>query len=305
MPAYYNEHDPYVAQWLRNLIAAGHIAPGDVDERSITEVHPDDVRPYTQCHFFAGLGGWSLALRLAGWPDDRPIWTGSCPCQPFSVAGKQRGAADERHLWPEFFRLIRECRPATAVGEQVAGSAGLAWLDLVFADLEGAGYAVGAVDMPACSVGAPHRRQRLYWVANANGWHAEEDGAERIQRGREYGLQPKGSGADAVAHADGVGLLDRERHLRQDEPEQPPPSRYDTDRRGAVRGLGRAAEWHNPWADVVWIPCADGRARPAKPGLFPLVDGAAGRVAQLRAYGNAIVPQVGAAFIRAVMDALD
>jgi hypothetical protein len=109
--AYYNEIDPYAAQWLRNLVAAGHIAPGDVDERSIVDVQPDDLRGYTQCHFFAGIGGWSYALRLAGWPDDRPAWTGSCPCQPFSAAGKQRGSEDERHLWPAFFRLISECRP--------------------------------------------------------------------------------------------------------------------------------------------------------------------------------------------------
>lgn len=79
---YYNEHDPYAAQWLRNLINAGEIAPGDVDERSIEDVVPDDVRGYTQRHWFAGIGGWSLALRRAGFPDDRPIDTASCPCFP-------------------------------------------------------------------------------------------------------------------------------------------------------------------------------------------------------------------------------
>ena len=66
MPAYYNEIDPYAAQWLRNLIAAGHIAPGVVDERSIEDVHPSDLRGFEQCHFFAGIGVWSLALRRAG-----------------------------------------------------------------------------------------------------------------------------------------------------------------------------------------------------------------------------------------------
>ena len=166
MPAYYNEIDPYAAQWLRNLIAAGHIAPGDVDERSILEVKPDDLRSYTQCHFFAGIGGWSYALRLAGWPDDRPVWTGSCPCQPFSAAGKQRGSDDARHLWPAFFDLIRECRPASVFGEQVAGAAGYAWWDHVAADMEGAHYAAAAVDIGAHSIGAPHRRQRLYWAAS-------------------------------------------------------------------------------------------------------------------------------------------
>jgi DNA (cytosine-5)-methyltransferase 1 len=167
MTAYYNEIDPHAAQWLRNLIAAGHIAPGDVDERSILEVKPDDLRGYTQCHFFAGIGGWSYALRLAGWADARPVWTGSCPCQPFSAAGKQRGSDDERHLWPAFFNLIRECRPPVVFGEQVAGAAGLAWLDHVLVDLEESGYAAAAADLPACSVGAPHRLQRLWWVAYA------------------------------------------------------------------------------------------------------------------------------------------
>ncbi len=73
--AYYNEIDPFAAQWLRNLIAAGHIAPGEVDERSIEDVTPDDLRGFTQCHFFSGIGVWSHSLRLAGWPDDRPVWT--------------------------------------------------------------------------------------------------------------------------------------------------------------------------------------------------------------------------------------
>ena len=164
MPAYYNEFNPQAAQWLRNLIAAGKIAPGDVDTRSITEVQADDLRSYEQCHFFAGIGGWSYALRLAGWPDDGPVWTGSCPCQPFSTAGHQRGSADERHLWPAFFNLIRQRRPARVFGEQVAGAAGYAWWDHVAADLEGEGYAAAAADLGAHSVGSIHMRQRIYWI---------------------------------------------------------------------------------------------------------------------------------------------
>lgn len=162
MPAYYNENNAYAAEWLRNLIAAGHIPAGDVDERSIEEVQPDDLRGYTQCHFFAGIGGWPYALQLAGWDATRPVWTGSCPCQPFSVAGKQRGDADERHLWPVWFRLISECRPPVIFGEQVASRPALAWLDGVCADLEGADYACAAANLPAAGVAAPHLRQRLY-----------------------------------------------------------------------------------------------------------------------------------------------
>ena len=165
MTAYYNEIDEYAAQWLRNLIAAGHIAPGDVDTRSITEVNPDDIKNYTQCHFFAGIGVWSYALRRAGWADSRPVWTGSCPCQPFSTAGKGAGFDDERHLWPVFGNLIRERRPAAVFGEQVASKDADAWIDLVQADLENMGYAFGAAPFPAAGVGAPHIRDRLYWMA--------------------------------------------------------------------------------------------------------------------------------------------
>ncbi|ELY3804654.1 DNA cytosine methyltransferase [Cronobacter sakazakii] len=168
MPAYYNEIDPYAAQWLRNLIAAGHIAPGEVDERSIEDVTPDDLRGFTQCHFFAGIGVWSHSLRLAGWPDDKPVWTGSCPCQPFSAAGKGDGFADERHLWPSLFHLISECRPQHVFGEQVASGNANAWFDLVQADLEGMGYAFGLVPFTSASIGAPHIRERAYWVANSN-----------------------------------------------------------------------------------------------------------------------------------------
>ena len=258
MAAYYNEIDPYAAQWLRNLIAAGHIAPGDVDERSITEVQPDDLRGYTQCHFFAGIGGWSYAMRLAGWPDDRPVWTGSCPCQPFSAAGKQRGSDDERHLWPAFFDLIRECRPGIVFGEQVAGAAGEAWWDHVAADLEGEDYAAAAANIGAHSVGAFHIRQRLYWVA-----YAERIGQpESRQMGRSSDTE---AGQDRQA----------------DRPDD--------------------AGYFNPWADLEWLPCADGKARPTQPGLFPLAHGIPGRVGRLRAYGNAIVPQVAESFIRSVM----
>ena len=162
---YYNEFDPKAAAWLRELIADGLIPDGHVDERSIIEVKPDDLRGYTQCHFFAGVGGWSRALRLAEWPDDQPVWTGSAPCQPFSCAGKGLGEADERHLWPAFFWLIDAIRPPIVFSEQVASKAALSWIDGVFANLEGAGYACTANDLCAASVGAPHIRQRLFWVA--------------------------------------------------------------------------------------------------------------------------------------------
>lgn len=167
MTAFYNEVDPFAAAWLRELIKAGHIAPGVVDERPIQEVKPADVEGFTQAHFFAGIGVWSYALRNAGWPDDRPVWTGSCPCQPFSTSGRRRGISDERHLWPVWFQLIRECRPDVVLGEQVSSADGLAWLDVVSADVEAISYAIGALSTVAAGTGAPHGRQRLYFVADS------------------------------------------------------------------------------------------------------------------------------------------
>ena len=181
--AYYNEHDSYAAHWLRNLIAAGHIAPGVVDERDIRDVRPEELIGFTQVHMFAGIGVWSHALRSAGWSDDRPIWSGSCPCQPFSAAGRAGGFTDERHLWPHWHWLIEQCGPAAIVGEQVTSKTADEWYDLIQTDLEAMGYAFGCVPLPAASVGAPHIRDRGYWFA-----YAERDEQSRQKsRGRPTG----------------------------------------------------------------------------------------------------------------------
>lgn len=162
--AYYNENDPFAVAWLRELIKRNVIAPGEVDDRSITEVRPDDLRGFTQWHFFAGIGTWSYSLRCAGWADSRSVMTLSCPCQPFSVSGKRKGFEDDRHLWPVAFKLIQEIAPPVLFGEQVSSKDGLKWFDQVKPDLNSAGYAVMAADMPACAFGAPHIRQRLFFV---------------------------------------------------------------------------------------------------------------------------------------------
>ena len=195
MTAYYNEIDPLKAEVLREAIKVGAIAPGDVDERSIANVRPGDIAGYTQCHFFAGGGFWSLALRYAGWPDDRPVWTGSCPCPSFSAAGKGAGFNDPRHLWPHWFRLIAECRPPVLFGEQVGAAIGHGWFDLVHTDLEAQDYAVGAAVLGACSVGAPHIRQRLFFCADTeclrrggrrfdHGGNAQSGGDEETERSK-------------------------------------------------------------------------------------------------------------------------
>lgn len=302
MTAYYNENDPFAAQWLRNLIAAGHIAPGVVDERSIEDVTPDDLRGFTQCHFFAGVGVWSLALRRAGWPDDRPVWTGSCPCQPFSAPGKRKGFADERHLWPAFFHLISECKPGVIFGEQVASKDGLGWLDLVQTDLEATNYAVGAVDLCAAGFGAPHIRQRLFWVADSG----NDSG------GRDTGRFSETKAADITGHNSNHGsesgsttLPGRMAHTTGGEQpgsrnqRQAGRNEYSNSCAAGCSELTKPTNGY--WRDADWLLCRDDKWRPVEPGTFPLVDGAAGRVGKLRAYGNAIVAPVAEEFIRAYM----
>ena len=202
MSNFYNDNDPFACAWLRELIKANLIAPGVVDERSICDIQAEELKQFTQCHFFAGIGGWSLALRLAGWPDDEPVWTGSCPCQPLSCAGQRKGHADERHLWPAFHALIAQCRPATVFGEQVASADGREWLAGVRADLEAVGYAVGSADLCAAGVGAPHRRQRIYWVADntQNG-----RGQGRADKGRRSRRSEQASGRIRPVHGRTIG----------------------------------------------------------------------------------------------------
>ncbi|WP_315127298.1 DNA cytosine methyltransferase [Comamonas antarctica] len=202
-PAYYNEIDKYAAQWLRNLISAGHIAHGVVDERSIEDVRPSDLSGFAQCHFFAGIGVWSHSLRRAGWRDDRAVWTASCPCQPFSAAGQGAGFDDQRHLWPHLHWLIQQCRPPIVLGEQVASKDAEPWLDLVQTDLEVLGYGFGAVPFPATSVGAPHIRDRLYWVAHSA--DARLEGRDQGTLGRQRTAVERGGRVVGLAYGDSLG----------------------------------------------------------------------------------------------------
>jgi DNA (cytosine-5)-methyltransferase 1 len=297
--AYYNEFDPYAAAWLRNLIDAGHLPAGDVDERSIVDVAPSDLAGYTQCHFFAGIGGWSLAARLAGWPDDRELWTGSAPCQPFSVAGKQRGTDDDRHLWPHLFRLTSARRPAVLMGEQVAAAVGKDWLDGIAADLEGIGYACGAVVVPACAVDAPHRRNRLWFVADSN--DARPQGHRKLERingsaGRE------GQGGHCAAHGISGDVADTGCERRQQIAGSTHGDESAHERRAASRHLIATGDGKSQWDSAGWIIGHDGKARRVEPSIRLLAHGLSARVGRLRAYGNAIVPQGAAEVIGAYMD---
>jgi DNA (cytosine-5)-methyltransferase 1 len=300
--AYYNEIDAKKAAWLRELISRGLIAPGDVDERSIAAVRGDDLRGYRQCHFFAGIGIWSYALGLAGWPEEREVWTGSCPCQPFSAAGKRQAFHDERHLWAEFFRLIEARRPLVVFGEQVSSVDGLAWLDAVQADLDDAGYACGVLDACAAGVGAPHRRQRLYWVADAGDAGLEErNGAGEPPAGKNSPPRPaielsrpaRGLAGSPVGDPEGVGRRRRPDYVDGGRRECAPGQT------GPVNGFWRSADW------VLTRPQRVGDSpglRPIEPGSFPLADGASQRMGRLRGYGDGIVAQNAAAFIAAYLE---
>lgn len=439
---YYNDNDPKSAAWLRELIKRGLISDGIVDDRSILDVEPSDLRGFTQCHFFAGVGAWSYALRLAGWPDDRPVWTGSPPCQPFSVAGAGLGVDDARHLSPKFASLVRACRPELLFGEQVAsaqvfGGAAKptrkgaakppewAWLDDLSDRLEAAHYAVGASDIPSAGVGAPHIRQRTFFGAirlddAAGSRHIGEIGgaegaardkarlrlpsagcgtgglgnAERQLSGRrsddalgtedesgciksshDYRSLDAGFGAGGLADGIGAGLEGHGRH--GDDRDQPGwigtveagstaesrragrladadggntrfgrgtgsaeseglQSGLGPDGRGGSGGLEHASgdgrqqrgsepSWRgtvggcgldglvntgwpgaadDPWRDVDWLFCRDGKWRPVEPGSFPLAHGSPARVGRLRGYGNAINPWAGKVYIEAFCEAV-
>ncbi len=293
MSAFYNEIDPYAAQWLRNLIKAGHIADGVVDERSILDLHPEELREFTQCHFFAGIGVWSHALRLAQWPDTRAVWSGSCPCQPFSVAGRSAGVLDERHLWPHWFWLIEQCRPAVIFGEQVEAAIGHGWLDLVQSDLEGIHYAVGHAGLPAGGVGAPHMRKRVWFVAHHH--HQGLEGGEPQPGRQEQQAGERGGAAGGVAVTATAGR----RLVGWGGRDSSGDSRAHPDQHHDALATRPADSF---WRDADWLLCRDGKWRPVEPGTFPLAHGAAARVGRLRAYGNAIVPQVAAEVIAAFME---
>jgi DNA (cytosine-5)-methyltransferase 1 len=302
---------------------------------------------------------------MALWPDDRPVWTGSCPCQPFSSAGKQKGKADDRHLWPIWFRLIRESKPAIIFGEQVAAAITHGWWDDVAAGLEAEGYSCSAAVLPACSVGKPHKRDRLGFMGNAElprPYGGEEFGFAR--EGKNEGRMQQFEGSDsprlmangagerlewsAGAELQGGGTRSSRRSSTMEHAdlhecggeergsvrEEKEISGVDRKKDGSARrisgtggvtmadsnGIGQqgqrevgkpsnteegcvreAGEFIDDSARLEWIECPDGKFRPVKSGLRLLAHGVSSRVGKLRAYGNAIVPQVAAEFIKSTM----
>lgn len=278
---------------------------------------------------FSGIGGFSLGLEATGgfetsafcdidpycrkvlqqhWPNV-PIFedikklkgtdigtvdiiTGGYPCQPFSVAGKQKGVEDKRHLWPEYFRLIKECRPTWVIGENVSGHIKLG-LDSVISDLESEGYSTRTFSISASSIGANHKRERIWIVAHrkenvadAYGVNDAIRGVDRTiqETGRSGSIDERGSGTNAngfsqssknetldseiLADTKGEGLqgqrqsaeLEREQHRRQD----------------FEKSCGYIRE--NTWL--------------VEPNVGRVVNGIPHRVDRLKALGNSLIPQI-------------
>jgi DNA (cytosine-5)-methyltransferase 1 len=297
---YYNEISPFAVEWLKRLMYYKVIPFGDIDERSIEEVKASDLKGYTACHFFAGIGVWAYTLDQAGWDQSRQVWTGSCPCQPFSSPGHKKGFKDARHLWPAWFRLIKKCRPDAIFGEQVATKNGLAWLDLVRDDLGLQDYTLGVLGTDACFFGAPHKRSRLYFTALGNAYLGRP-----LVVPKDTGWPAGNAGAPALADA----------HLQRLEGPELRGRLVNIEEQSRDRGVGRAAAaGKRPiarrrdsstatfWDDCEWVKTWDEKAeRPIEPGTFPLAYGTPTDMGEVRGYGNAICAPQAQGFIEAVM----
>ena len=259
---------------------------------------------------FSGIGGFSLGLERAGmqtvafceiepypravlrkhWPnvpcyeDVRTLTAerlnadgigpidvicGGFPCQPFSQAGKQLAEKDVRHLWPEYFRLVKECRPSWVIGENVIGLINLG-LDAVLDDLEGIGYATRTFDIPACAVGAPHYRRRVWITANAT------------SGGRASGFNGDTKSIDVVSYSEDLAYSDCS--LLQG------------------GGGGNNEEGRKESSRYARLACGEPESTwEIEPGMGRVANGVPSRVDRIKALGNAVVPQIPEIIGRAIM----
>jgi DNA (cytosine-5)-methyltransferase 1 len=267
---------------------------------------------------FSGIGGFSLGLERTGgfetaafcevepfcqsvlqkhWPDvpiyndiktireefkDGPVdlICGGYPCQPFSVAGSQRGEKDDRHLWPEMFECIREYRPRWIIGENVAGHIKLG-LDTVLSDLESEGYTTRAFSIPACAINAPHKRERVWIVGNAehNGSsttkksRGADTSGDHNQEGKEKASQPerasRSRGNEDVANGDTEGLQGGQETRDAESQGQ-----------GGDKLLARCSK-RKPWEN--WT---------TEPNVGRMAHGIPDRVDRIKSLGNSLVPQI-------------
>lgn len=323
MAAIYNEIDRNACAWLRQLIAMNKITSGNIAETSIHNMPGpwsawlEEPQCFAWVHWFAGIGGWDLALQMAGWPKHKQIWTASCPCQPYSIAGKQKGNSDERDLWPDFFRVVKHFRPTTVVGEQVSSAIRAGWMDRLQKDMEAEGYTVGHIVLGAHSVNAPHQRQRLYWFATTKNLVPNADAnehrcPEQFNESREWDSSEPG-------HCPVIDWSDIRNSRLDDFSGERRERRRRIHRVSKNARINKAGNWQE-WER--FVSKSDGKSRPIEPGVAPVVDGlprgvvpssyrgleidannsAEARTMRIRGYGNAIVPQVAATFVRGLMD---
>ena len=298
---YYNDNEPFCCEVLRARIADGSLPAGVVDDRDVRTIDPDEFREFQQIHLFAGIGGFALAQRWAEWPDEWSLVTGGPPCQPTSVAGAQRGESDDRYLWPEMARLVEGRNPRFVLYENPPGTPELSF-DRVCADLEGQGYEVWPpVVLPACALGAPHRRDRVWIVAHASGLQRAA-----LKRGEPHrALQ----GDDLATHTNGCG---GSQQIGQQK-------RCDTSNvghDGTPQSVADATV--NGWEQGAQIAIRCGqRVRPeqrpgsagngwwlTEPNVGRVAHGVPARVDRLRALGNAIIPQVATLVMQAIIEAM-
>lgn len=302
---------------------------GDIKELTYERLQKDKVVGYANSvEQHSGVYG-GKSERGETTPSSRPVQSGDSggyesggheidlicggfPCQPFSTAGKQRAQEDDRHLWPEMFRLIRECQPTWVIGENVAGLINLG-LDEVCADLEGEGYSVQPFVIPACAIGAPHRRDRLWIIACKNG----DANANRIGSGRRRLLR---SHQQEINQRGCKQRRTEPRDRKEREPRSVCQNVADPCSFGSS-GQGRAVRSGNQEKERDRQECRviNDRGRTPKPGMGRGLDGIPAqldairrgwldgtweqgiprvstenhyRKDRLKAYGNAVVPQV-------------
>lgn len=225
---------------------------------------------------------------------DLTILTGGFPCQPFSVAGRRQGTSDDRYKWPDMFAVIRNVRPDWVIAENVRGL--VTWndgmvLETVCADLESEGYEVQPIVIPAVSVGAPHRRDRVWIIANRN----SERGSARLREVQETNGEISQRNDNAKSSDSNKQLAS---YSRQQLRKQRSSKRVEADTTiGATRSEANQRKhqhtWADDWREVAFATCYDG----VDDGIPRRMDGVTisaskHRKERLKACGNAIVPQV-------------